>query len=161
VVGLRTLALLRAKYGISLDEIRAVGAYLRGHASTLWSSVRFWVVNGHVAFSDPVSRQAVAGEAGQLVIDEIFLEPIAKQVEHESRAVRERSAESVGRVVRSRSVMSNQWVVAGTRIPTSIVKEYADQGFGADQIIAEYPDLNHDDVQAALAHEAKQRRDAA
>lgn len=161
VVGLRTLALLRSNHRIGLEEIRKVGAFLKGHSTTPWSSMRFWVVNGHVAFKDPGTRTAMAGGDGQLVINEVFLEPIAHQVEQESRAFRERAPHTIGQISRSRNIMSNQWVVAGTRIPTHIIKEYHDNGYSTAEIIAEYPDLSPEDIQAALKHEEQLHRDAA
>ena len=161
VVGLRTLALLRKKHGIELSEIRGVGAYLKSHVTSPWSSMRFWVVSGHVAFRDPSSLHAVAGAIGQRVVSEVFLEPIAKQVEQESRMFQERRAETVGQVSRNRNIMSNTWVIAGTRIPTHIIQEYTDNGYTVDEIIAEYPDLNPKDIQAALKHEEALRISAA
>ena len=161
VVGLRTLALLRKQHGIDLSEIRDAGAYLKSHVSSPWSSLRFWVVNGHVAFRDPSSQHAVAGAVGQRVVSEVFLEPIAKQVEQESRVFQERGAETVGQVSRNRNIMSNKWVIAGARIPTHIIQEYADHGYTTDEIIAEYPDLNQKDIQTALKHEGARRTNAA
>ena len=161
VVGLRTLAMLRTKHAVDLQEMLKVGDYLSRHNDAPWSSMRFWVVNGHVAFMDPSSDLMVAGGEGQRVIDEVFLGEIACQVERESEAVRARDPESIGRVSRNRNVMSNQWVVAGTRIPTAIIRDFHEAGYDEAAIIAEYPDLTPDDVRRALAHEAALRQSAA
>jgi uncharacterized protein (DUF433 family) len=59
----------------------------------------------------------------------------------------------IGKVERSRRVLRNVPVIAGTRIPTAAIKRYKEAGFTVDQIIAEYPDLTANDVEAALAYE--------
>jgi uncharacterized protein (DUF433 family) len=46
-------------------------------------------------------------------------------------------------------------VIAGTRIPINAVKDFHAAGYSTDQIIKEYPDLTAEDVEAALAHKAK------
>jgi uncharacterized protein (DUF433 family) len=162
VVGLRTLSLLRNRHKVPLADLQKAGEYLRRHVDSPWSSMRFWVVNGRVVFRDPGSQQAMAGgDPGQLVIEEIVLDTIAKDIEKESERFKERDPGSIGNVARSRHIMSNQWVVAGTRIPTSVIWEYHRAGYDPDQIMAEYPDLTEPDIKRAIEHEEKLRRHAA
>ena len=40
--------------------------------------------------------------------------------------------------------------VAGTRIPVATIVGLVAQGLTADEIVAEYPQLAHDDIRAAL-----------
>lgn len=162
VVGLRTLSLLRSRHHVQLAELRKAGDYLRQHVESPWSSMRFWVVNGRVVFRDPGTHMTmVGGDPGQLVIEEVVLDSIARDVEQESQSFKKRDPETFGTVARSRHVMSNQWVVAGTRIPTSVIWEYHQAGYGPAQIMAEYPDLTKSDIERAIEHEEKQRRHAA
>jgi uncharacterized protein (DUF433 family) len=161
IVGLRTLKLLRAERHVDLNELQKVGAFLRRQTNTPWSGIRLWVVNGHVAFKDPATDLLLAGANGQVVADEIFLGEIARQVEQEAESFRQRDPETVGQVSRHRNVMSNQWVVAGTRIPTSVIREFHDAGYGIEAILAEYPDLTRRDIERALAHEASLTQTAA
>jgi uncharacterized protein (DUF433 family) len=53
--------------------------------------------------------------------------------------------------------MSNAWVVAGTRIPTSTIWHFWEDGYDAEGIMREYPDLTKEDVKAALNHERELR----
>jgi uncharacterized protein (DUF433 family) len=41
-------------------------------------------------------------------------------------------------------------VIAGTRIPIAAIRSFADAGYSADEILAQYPSLTADDVEAAL-----------
>ena len=67
----------------------------------------------------------------------------------------------ISRFDRSRNVMSHQWVVAGTRIPTSVVWDYHEAGYTTEQILTEYPDLSAGDVAAAIRHERALRKSVA
>lgn len=60
-------------------------------------------------------------------------------------------------VEQSRRVLRNAPVIAGTRIPTAAVKRYKEAGFTVEQILAEYPDLTRQDVEAALKFEENKR----
>ncbi|HEY7295362.1 MAG TPA: DUF433 domain-containing protein [Dehalococcoidia bacterium] len=51
--------------------------------------------------------------------------------------------------------MHNAAVLAGTRIPTAAVWNLANAGYNTDAILREYPRLRAEDVEAALAYEAK------
>lgn len=162
VVALRTLAKLRKQHGVSPDELARVGAYLRQHVDSPWSSLWFWVVNGHVVFRDPATGEHVAGsEPGQRLIEEIVIEAVARDVERESAGLQDRDPSMFGRVDRSRNVMSNQWVIAGTRIPTAVVWDYHEAGYTTEQIQTEYPDLSAGDVAAAIRHERALRKSVA
>ncbi|MEA2523719.1 MAG: hypothetical protein QOF73_946, partial [Thermomicrobiales bacterium] len=76
-------------------------------------------------------------DPSQLVIDEIFLKPVATEVAHESATFNRRPTESVGRLAKSRHVMSNQWIVAGTRIPTAAIWSFHEAGYDTDAITIE------------------------
>jgi DNA-binding transcriptional MerR regulator len=153
LVGLRTLALLRREYKISLDELRTVGQYLAAHHQRPWSEARFGVQAGHVVFPDPISGSLVAGKPfGQAVI-EIDVQAIARGVEADAAKLRERLPEDVGKIARRRYVQQNAWVVAGTRIPTSAIWKFHAAGYDTDAIIEAYPRLTPEDVAAALEHE--------
>lgn len=63
-----------------------------------------------------------------------------------------RPPEKIGRVERNRQVMRNAWVIAGTRIPVTAIKNFHAAGYSVAHIISEYPDLEPEDVEAALNH---------
>ena len=52
------------------------------------------------------------------------------------------------------AVMSGQAVIAGTRVPVSVVLDCLAAGMSAEQIIEEYPTLTSEGVQAAAAYGA-------
>jgi uncharacterized protein (DUF433 family) len=49
--------------------------------------------------------------------------------------------------------MSNAWVIAGTRIPTSAVFSFSSDGYSETEIIRQYPTLTPEDVRAAIQFE--------
>lgn len=57
----------------------------------------------------------------------------------------------MGQVERHRFVVHNEAVVAGTRIPVSSIRSFADAGYSAEQILREYPSLTRQDIDAALS----------
>lgn len=153
LVALQTLALLRNKHGVPLQELRKVAERLAryGKEPNPWVGRRFWVGGRHVFFEDPRTGSLVAGRPrGQTVI------PI-DLAETDASRLRERDPGSVGRIERRRHVAHNAWVVADTRIPTSAVWAFHEAGYDADAIVREYPLLRPTDVDAAIAHERKLR----
>jgi uncharacterized protein (DUF433 family) len=157
VVGLRTLAVLRREHGVSLDELRKVGAYLTKRRDAPWASLRLRLAGRHVVFEDPESGVAVIGKPlGQAVIP-IDLAEIARKMEADAARLRERLPEDYGRITRHRHVNHNAWVIAGTRIPTSAILDFHEAGYSAAAILREYPQLREIDVEAAIAHERRLR----
>jgi uncharacterized protein (DUF433 family) len=159
IVGLRTLGILRDRFELPLQKLRTVAAYLTQWAERPWSDLRFVVVgrgsHAEILFRDPESGDLVsATHPGQTTLFEI--EPIAHDMERASSKLTERTSEHVGRIVRNRYVLSNAWVIAGTRIPTAALWECHAAGFGLDRILREYPRLTAEDVQAAIAFEERE-----
>ena len=157
VVGLRTIALLRNKHRIPLQELRRVGEWLRSHHETPWSSLKFALYGRKVVFADPKSGAFVEPRgAGQTIIP-IALEPIATDMQQEAERLRERQADQIGQINRNRYVVHNAWVVSGTRIPTEAIWNFHEAGFDVAAILKEYPRLTADDVTAAIEFETKRR----
>jgi uncharacterized protein (DUF433 family) len=52
------------------------------------------------------------------------------------------------------AVLNGQAVVAGTRVPVSVVLDCLAAGMTSEQIVAEYPTLTQEGVQAAAAYGA-------
>jgi uncharacterized protein (DUF433 family) len=160
VVGLRTIALLRNKHQIPLQELRRVGAWLLERHDAPWSTLRFALKGHKVVFYDPLADVAVEPRgAGQEVLP-IALEPIANEMRDAAARLRERQKKQIGQVSRNRYVVHNAWVLAGTRIPTTAIWNYHQAGYSAADIIKEYPRLTRLDVRAAIAFE-KRRQSAA
>lgn len=161
LVGLRTIAILRKQYRVPLQELRRVGEWLRLHHEDPWSSLRFALAGRKVVFFDPTTGVPTeAGGRGQVVLD-VALEPIASEMRKAAEQLRERRADQIGRVVRSRYVVHNAWTLAGTRIPTQAIWNFHQAGYDDKAILSEYPRLTIKDVEAALEWETKRQRKAA
>src|SRR6478609_9548762 len=52
IVGLRTIALLRNKYNVPLQQLRRAGEWLARHHETPWASLIFYVGGGKVFFNN-------------------------------------------------------------------------------------------------------------
>jgi uncharacterized protein (DUF433 family) len=153
VVGLRTIAILRNTHRVPLQELRRVGEWLHQRHDTPWSSLRFALSGRRVVFYDPGSEIPVEPRgAGQKVLP-IALEPIANEMRTAAESLRERRSDQIGKLSRNRYVVHNAWVVSGTRVPTSAIWNWHAAGHSVDAIIAEYPRLTPEDVEAAIAFE--------
>ena len=64
------------------------------------------------------------------------------------------SPDRLGLITTDPAVLSGQAVIAGTRVPVSVVLDCLAAGRSAPQIVAEYPTLTSDGVQAAAAYGA-------
>ncbi len=153
VVGLRTLALLRQR-GVPLQELRRVGAWLAQRYDTPWASLRFYVSGRRVCFEDPATGARVAGRpAGQTAFP-VEMERVADETRAAAECLLRRHNDQIGRVTRHRYVMHNAPVLAGTRIPTAAIWDFHTAGYDTAAILREYPHLQAEDVQAAIAYES-------
>lgn len=161
IVGLRTIAVLRNKRKIPLQELRRVGAWLQKEHETPWSSLRFALKGRTVVFIDPGSGVPIEAKGhGQAVLS-IDLQPIANEMGKAAARLRERQPGQVGKLDRKRYVVHNAWVVAGTRIPTEAIWNFHEAGYSVKAIIAEYPRLVPADVRSAIEFESTRRKRAA
>jgi len=60
-----------------------------------------------------------------------------------------------GRVAKTRNVMANKPVIAGTRIRTEAIWNFHQEGYSVKEILDQYPSLTEDDVRAAVEFERK------
>lgn len=158
VVGLRTLAILRHRHGIPLQELRRVGEWLRGKHDAPWSAYGFAVVGGRVLIIEPGSGIAVEPrDAGQTHIA-VALEPIAAEMQRAAEELRTRSPDQIGRIVRNRYLLHNAWTIAGTRIPTRAIWSFHEAGYPLRHILREYPTLRERDIRGAIRFEAERRK---
>ena len=105
-----------------------------------------------MVFRDPTTGQWMsANPVGQLAW-ELELSVISEESEREARKLMTRSAEHFGVVTRNRYIMSNAWVIAGTRIPVEAVVSLHEDGLSPNAILGQYPSLVMEDIDAALAH---------
>ena len=68
-------------------------------------------------------------------------------------------AEQLALISTNPQVMHGQAVLAGTRVPVSVVLDCLAAGMTAEQIIAEYPVVTQDGIRAAAAYGAALARE--
>lgn len=152
VVGLRTLGLLRRQHNVSLQHLRQVAEKLSHLQDDLWARTTLYVLNRRVIVREPGSGRFREAVSGQYVLG-IPLKRIVADTKRDAEKLLRRPDAKIGKVEQSRRVLRNALVIAGTRIPTAAIKRYKEAGFTVEQIIAEYPDLTPNDLEAALKYE--------
>lgn len=156
LVSLRVLNQLRNVHKVSMPELRKAADRLQHLGSDAWSKAQLWVLNRKVVVQAPGEAYRRELTSDQYVAD-IPLSVVISDTKAEIRRMNERGADQVGHVEQRRRVVHNVPVIAGTRIPVSVVRNFADAGYSTDDIIAEYPDLTREDVDAALTFTAGAR----
>jgi uncharacterized protein (DUF433 family)/DNA-binding transcriptional MerR regulator len=137
---------------ISLQHIRRIVGYLnrRGFAEPL-RELHFATHGQQVFFQYPDGSWSGDPLPDQVIFHQVIeLEALRAKIP----AVTERDPKSVGRLVRRRGVMGSKPIFADTRIPVETVRRYLDAGCDTDAILAEYPSLTADDVEAARNYPA-------
>jgi uncharacterized protein (DUF433 family) len=161
LVRLRTIAVLLDR-GISLQELRKIGAWLAANHDEPWAKLRFSTVGKELFVADPESDVVLRASRsqGQAAMP-WYLEEIARQMEEATNRLQDRSPEEHGKIVRNRFVMHNMPVIAGTRIPTSAIYDLHTAGRTTAEIIEDYPRLTEADIREAIAWEETRRNERA
>lgn len=151
VAALRVLNGLRNESKCSLEHLRDVRERLAGLGNERWLRMRLYVVNREVVFvpNDTDRPESVIGGQGIL---SIVLADVLEDLEADIRRLNARDPGTHGKISRSRHVMRNTPVIAGTRIPVSTVLSWIDAGYSDVSIIEQYPDLVPADIKAAKIH---------
>lgn len=151
VVCLRVLNAIRNEADVPLPRLRRVKIRLQHLGEDLWAKITLYVLNRNVVFFNPETDSKEDVVTGQIIL-EIPLKVVSGDMEKAVRRLYRRDKASIGRIERHRNVLSNQEVIAGTRIPVRSVKAFADAGYSIDAIRKEYPTLTRQDIQAAIKH---------
>jgi uncharacterized protein (DUF433 family) len=157
LVSLRTLKNLRDEYHFSLQSLRPIGECLRDFYEQPWAELKFFVYEDQLAFTDAEKQQLIsASQFGQAMLEtvRVDLQEVSQTVERAAEALWQRSPNDVGQIVRRRYVFQNKPVVAGTRLPISLIRQYVDEGYSVDEILETYPFLRAQDIHSALEWEA-------
>lgn len=150
VVGLRVLAMLRSEHHVSRQHLRKAAERLKQHHGRPWSALTFYVLNREVHFMNPSTGSVEGAVTGQLAVP-IELSSVAHDMRAKAEKLKRRNDSTIGHIGHDRFTMRGVHVVAGTRIPVSTIKSFAEAGYTPEQIIAQYPSLTLQDVRAALA----------
>jgi uncharacterized protein (DUF433 family) len=150
VAALRVLSVLITQHNVPLQHLRQVSADLGAMDNSAWSRTTLYVFGKTVVFEED-SRKVEAG-SGQYVIG-IPLEKIVSDTRRDVKVLSTRTDDQIGHIARHRFVSHNSPVVAGTRIPVTAIRHFAEDGYSVKQIMAEYPTLTEADIKAALEFE--------
>jgi len=153
IVGLKTLAILRNEYRVPLATLKKVASRLEHISTRPWSELQLSVLKRDVVVIDE-DGVAVGACDGQIAL--IPLRSIIDDLRKDTKALRARREETVGKIEQRKFVLHNSARVSGTRIPVSAIKAYLDAGSSDAQIIEAYPDLKSADIEAARNYIAKQ-----
>jgi len=155
LVSLRVAADLRHA-GVSLQLIRKAVEHLRelDYEHPL-SQLRFWQVGGRLYFEETGTVRE-ARRPGQTIA--VFEIPLAEIVDELEQGIVRLDRRDHGRVERRRGALGSKPLVAGTRIPVESVHRLHADGADEREILRLYPDLEAEDVRAALAVEPRVRR---
>lgn len=150
VVGLRLCKTLRDE-GVSMQEIRRVDPYLRRYKDSPWASLRIYRLGKTIYVRNPITGEIESTkQPGQRGFDQIIkLAEVVAFITRSVRGLRRRSSKAFGQITRSRSVMSNAPVIAGTRIRVVAIKELIEAGMNVSEIQRRFPALTPADVRAA------------
>jgi uncharacterized protein (DUF433 family) len=151
IVALRTLEMLRVQNSVPLQHLRIVADRLSHLREELWTRTTLFVENKKVLVVDPESKTHYEVVSGQYRLG-IPLEKVINDTKTDIIAFRSRPENAIGHISRNRSIMRNEMVISGTRIPVKAIIRLSEDGYSTDQIIAEYPDLRPEDVESALKH---------
>ena len=151
LVSLKILNSLRNELNVSLQHLRQVKDKLAHLGDDMWSRTILFVLNKRVAFENPETRAKEEIVSGQGIL-QIPLEVVTGDMRRAVDAMRKRDEALVGKIERKKGIANSKPVIAGTRIPVSSIKAFADEGYTVEQIRAEYPTLTDADVIAAINH---------
>jgi uncharacterized protein (DUF433 family) len=132
---------------MSLQHIRRVVAHLRsrGYQAPL-RELRFATLGGEVYFQHPDGSWEGDLRPDQIIlVKTILLEPLRLRID----AAAQRTTDDIGRVTKRRGVHASAPIFAGTRIRLSTVQDYLRQGYGTQDILGAFPDLEPADIDEA------------
>jgi uncharacterized protein (DUF433 family) len=153
LVALRTLQLLRDQHNVSLQVLRAVNRELQQHYEEPWSSLRFAVQGNRVMFFDPETGLLRDGTRPAQTAWTFALAPVIDDLRGKVSALRSRRQDQIGKIEHNKDVMGGADVLAGTRIPTSAIWDWHQDGADVERILRAYPSLQAADIEEAIAHE--------
>src|SRR3990172_3598694 len=102
VVGLRAIAKMRKQFGVPLQQLRQVGAYLADRYDEPWSLLTFYIVVRQVFYKEGEAVRS-ADLRGQTVFP-FAMDRVEAEVRGRAERLLRRSTQDIGRVTRQRFV---------------------------------------------------------
>ena len=151
LIKLRVLHQLRNVHKIPLSELQKTAKTLSHLGDDLWTATTLFVHRKKIVFVEPDTKRKREVTSNQYVAD-IPLAVVISSTRAEVDRLNERDPKSVGKVVATRFINRAAAVIAGTRIPVNVIKQFQMAGYSTDAIIKEYPTLLAADVDAAASY---------
>ena len=149
LVSLRTIVRLK-NYGVSHKKLRAAYVRLLEYADSPWSQLQVGVgPKKKVSLLHPVTHQWEEVAPGQQLLASFSIKEVEEEMAEAVARARQRKPEDAGKFEKTRGVMGAEECFRGTRIPKTVVLDYLNDGASSDEILAEYPSLTIDDINAA------------
>lgn len=152
VCALRVIAALRKQHRVPLTHLRKMAEELSHLADAKWTNGELFVLHRRVVFVEPGTQRHREIVSKQYVAPGIPLGEVVAGVRDDIADLNRRSSDERGRIDRIRNVQGSVPVVAGTRIPVRTIRHFHEDGYGIDDILAEYPSLSKADVEAAIRY---------
>jgi uncharacterized protein (DUF433 family) len=150
VVGLRTLGILKKKYGCSLPHLREVARKLSTYSKTPWADLTLYVLKKKVYFNEPETgrrRGVVDGQYSLLPISSVM-----EDVRKDAELLRRRDPHQIGQIEKRKYISHQAEVISGTRIRVATILHFLEAGYSTAAILKEYPRLTEADIEAAKRH---------
>ena len=151
IVSLRVLNVLRNQYNVPLQHLRQVARDLPQMSEAKWGTMELFVLGRRVVFAEPDTSQYREIVSKQYVIP-LALRDVRADTQRDIEALKKRDESVIGKITRARNVCHNAWVIAGTRIPVTAIKGFAEKGYSINEIMDEYPTLTEEDIRSAIQH---------
>lgn len=149
LVNLKVLHRLRNECKVSMPHLREVKARLGEGGEPTWASRTLFVLARRVVLQDSETGDLTDAESGQHVMA-IPLVQVVGDLRDAINRDRQRGREVIGKID-VRTAGKRRPLILGTRIPVQTIKDMLADGYTEAEIVAAYPSLVTEDVQAALA----------
>ena len=147
LTSLKVLNELRNIGKVPLQTLRELKSKWDEESEEVWLAHRYRAMNKrvHVDTSQGLEDAVI----GQKII-RVDMRAEYEKVEGRVASLYQRDKDSVGKIWRQHRVVNRKPVIAGTRIKVDSIKAFARAGYSIDQILLEYPDLELEDIKAAI-----------
>lgn len=149
LVCLKVINSLRNDANVPLQHLRDVKEKLSHLGTDMWAKTTLFVLNKRVVFDNPETNSKEEIVSGQGVL-QIPLKIVAGDMQKAAEELRKRDVSLSGKIEQKRNIAGNRPVIAGTRIPVSSVKAFANEGYSIQEIQREFPTLTESDIFAAI-----------
>lgn len=157
IVALRVLNVLRNQCDVPLQHLRDVSKRL-GHLNSdpdRWIETKLYPLNRRVVWYEKGSEVPQEVASGQYVVAVVLNDVVQATKEAVKNLHTSRDRSNIGSVEKSKYVVHNAPVLAGTRITVGAIKRFHEAGYSVEQILKEYPDLTAQDISVAIAYREK------